>query len=198
MQKIKQNVSAAQDALQEYRAAADEAETRWISVQQDLYKSGTQIKPQIPSSSPSQDNGFRQLQTDLFSLLDESVPTGSVDDAPVSLRMINSIQNLEYSLRNVGDGDPRRSVSGLMADVANTRKRLEAISNSLNNDLGSAAKTAESNQTVALIKQLNAVSRQVRNADEALSAYLTTSPGLDPQTLRERAHNLLETTQNVS
>ncbi|THD21574.1 Microtubule-actin cross-linking factor 1 isoforms 1/2/3/5, partial [Fasciola hepatica] len=197
MQKVNQHLTAAQDAVQEYRAAADEAETRWISVQQDLCKSGAHPASHISSSIPSQEE-FHRLQMDLFNLLDESVPVESVDEVPVSLRMINSVQNLEYSLKAVGDGDPRRSVGGLLADVANTRKRLEAIVNSLNSDLGTATETAESNQTVALIKQLNAVSRQLRNADEVLSAYPTAFPGLDPQTLRERARNLSETTQSLT
>ncbi|TPP61289.1 hypothetical protein FGIG_01848 [Fasciola gigantica] len=197
IQKVNQHLTAAQDVIQEYRAAADEAETRWISVQQDLCKSGAHPASHISSSIPSQEE-FHRLQMDLFNLLDESVPVESVDEAPVSLRMIISVQNLEYSLKAVGDGDPRRSVGGLLADVANTRKRLEAIVNSLNSDLGTATETAESNQTVALIKQLNAVSRQLRNADEVLSAYPTASPGLDPQTLRERARNLSETTQSLT
>ncbi|VDP70097.1 unnamed protein product [Echinostoma caproni] len=197
MQNVNRCLGAAQEAVQAYRSAADEAETKWISVQQDLCRSPGQGSSTYPPSIPSQDE-MRRLQSELFNLLDESVPVGSVEEASVSLRMITSIQHLEAALKAIGDGDPRRSVGGLLADVVNTRKRLEAIVTSLNNDLGSAAETAESNQTVALIKQLNAISRQLRNADEVLSTYPTASPGLDPQTLRERTRGLAETTQSLA
>ncbi|KAG5445786.1 Microtubule-actin cross-linking factor 1, isoforms 1/2/3/5 [Clonorchis sinensis] len=204
---VKRCHTQAQQAVAAYRRAVDDAETKWIDLQQArLEKRPIRVDhtgeesistPGSPRSLPM--DQMANLQAELFALLEETATTGALQTRPSpTLTMIQAMQQLEHSLKAAGDNDPRRSVTEIMNDIRATRKRIEAIIQSVNNDLGSAEASASANTTVNLIKQVNAVARQVRSAAERLSNFPEKSPGVVPKTLRERTQSVNEIKDELS
>ncbi|TGZ75570.1 hypothetical protein CRM22_000298 [Opisthorchis felineus] len=204
---VKRCHTQAQQAVAAYRRAVDDAETKWIDLQQArLEKRPIRVDhteeecistPGSPRSLPM--DQLADLQAELFALLEETTTTNALPTRPSpTLGMIQAMQQLEHSLKAAGDSDPRRSVTEIMNDIRATRKRIEAILQSVNNDLGSAEASASANTTVNLIKQMNAVARQVRSAAERLSNFPEKSPGVVPKTLRERTQSVNEIKDELS
>ncbi|KER23718.1 hypothetical protein T265_14575 [Opisthorchis viverrini] len=204
---VKRCHTQAQQAVAAYRRAVDDAETKWIDLQQarlekrpirvDQTEGESILTPGSPRSL--QMDQMADLQAELFALLEETTTTGALPVRPSpTLGMIQAMEQLEHSLKAAGDSDPRRSVTEIMNDIRATRKRIEAIVQSVNNDLGSAEASTSANTTVNLIKQMNTVARQVRSAAERLSNFPEKSPGIVPKTLRERTQSMNEIKDELS
>ncbi|CAL8097166.1 unnamed protein product [Calicophoron daubneyi] len=190
---VKKCYTSALKSIKAFRSAADDAETRWIEVQQKSLSGVSERGDHGKdggAENPVSTEELSQLQADLINLLDESASVHPSDKPPsIAAELSATMGRLDSALKAAGDADAPHSMHSLLKDITETRRRIESIIQSLNKDLGSAA---TGDLIVGLVKQLNAVSKQVRAAQDQLVAYPAKSPGLDPRTLRERTSSLSE------
>ncbi|KAF8565826.1 hypothetical protein P879_04430, partial [Paragonimus westermani] len=202
---IRNSYNCAQEAVANYRRAVDDTETRWISLQQGLLTVKSQehagVTPSaVPDSSQKVEllNQLGDLQCELCILLDETaIPDASSPPSP-TVRVVQTLRQLESALKAGGDTDARRSMAGLKSDIAATQQRIEAMVQSVTNDLGLSDGSLSANTTVNLMKRFNAMFRQIQAFKDRLSNFPTNAPGMDPETVRERIQSLNEIHEDLA
>ncbi|KAF7232071.1 hypothetical protein EG68_10893, partial [Paragonimus skrjabini miyazakii] len=202
---IRQSYGCAQEAVANYRRAVDDTETRWISLQQGLLTIKAQEHAGLtPATVPDTNqkvellNQLSDLQCELCILLNETATPDVSSPPSPTVHMVQTLRQLESALKAGGDTDARRSMAGLKSDIATTRQRIEAMVQSVTNDLGSPDGSLSANTTVNLMKRFNNISRQIQASEDRLSKFLTTTPGMDPETVRERMQSLNEIREDLA